>query len=223
MEASGHILPENDNYEKLRCHWAAETAKLDFAELAERYKLKFDGEALYISYFAREYRVDRRTGELLCMDAPGEKVAYDSAMAIWHLFCYGKPGAKLRGEFVPFRGVKRVAPYEPTYVRTILKPFAKAFNGRTELLRQACEKLHGRPIRQGDVGYEIDAFSCMPLRVSFWDGDEEFEPQANILFDADITDFTHEETVVLIAADLTANLERAAGLTDAATPLGNDH
>lgn len=212
-----------DNYEKLRRYWASEIAKMDFPALAERFSLRYDGDALYITYFAREYRVDARTGEITATDAPEERLRYDTVMAIWHLFYYAKPWARVKGEFVPFRSVRRLAPFESAYVRTILKPFARAFSGKTELLHAACRKLGGRPIRQGDAGYVIDAFACMPLTVVFWDGDDEFEAQANILFDADITDFLHEETVVLVAADLTAQLERAAGLSDAEVPYGNDH
>ncbi len=46
-----------------------------------------------------------------------------------------------------------------------------------------------------------EAFPCIPLQFIFWDGDDEFPAQANILFDKNITDFTHEETVVLIAEE----------------------
>ena len=222
-ETAGRILPENDNYEKLRRYWAAEVAKMDFPALAKRFDLRYDGAALYIRYFAREYRVARQSGEITALDAPEDRLNYDTVMAIWHLFYYSKPEARVRGEFVPFRSVRRLAPFEPNYQQTILKPFARAFSGKPELLRLACEKLGGRPIRQGDVGYQIDVFSCMPLCVTFWDADEEFEAQANILFDADITDFLHEETVVLVASDLTAQLFRAAGLTDRAVSFGNDH
>ncbi|MBQ8184320.1 MAG: DUF3786 domain-containing protein [Lachnospiraceae bacterium] len=52
----------------------------------------------------------------------------------------------------------------------------------------------------------------MPLTVVFWDGDEEFGAQANILFDGDITDFLHEETVVLLAADLVRHLVEHSGV-----------
>ena len=212
-----------DNYERLRRFWAGEVAKMDFDALAERFGLRRDSEALYIVYFAREYRVDAKTGEITAADAPEERLSYDTVMAIWHLFYYAKPYARVRGEFVPFRNVRRLAPFEPNYQQTILKPFAQAFTGKPELLRLACEKLGGRPIRQGEVGYELDAFACMPLCVTFWDADDEFEAQANILFDADITDFLHEETVVLVASDLTAHLFRAAGLNDKAVSFGNDH
>jgi hypothetical protein len=57
----------------------------------------------------------------------------------------------------------------------------------------------------------------MPIRFLFWDGDEEFPAQANILFDENITEFTHEETVVTIASD------GVRCLTDAARALAGGH
>ena len=55
-------------------------------------------------------------------------------------------------------------------------------------------KLNGTELPQGDVGYQINAFACEPMRFYFWDRDEEFEAQANMLFDSEITEFMHEET-----------------------------
>lgn len=43
------------------------------------------------------------------------------------------------------------------------------------------------------MGYEIRAFDCMPMRFFFWERDEEFEAQGNILFDYSATDFNHVE------------------------------
>ena len=59
--------------------------------------------------------------------------------------------------------------------------------------------------------------------VVFWDGDDEFKAQANILFDADITDFLHEETVVCIGADLVKRLCEEAGLGSARDLMGDGY
>lgn len=62
-----------------------------------------------------------------------------------------------------------------------------------------------------DVGYELRAFACIPIRFLFWEGDEEFPAQANVLFDAGATDFIHGESVVPIASVGLDKIVRAAG------------
>ena len=47
--------------------------------------------------------------------------------------------------------------------------------------------------------------------MRFWDGDEEFPAQVNLLFDRNATDLIHVESVVTIASQLQAHLERLAG------------
>ena len=90
-----------------------------------------------------------------------------------------------------------------------------------EELRRACDALGGRPLPQGDAGYQILAFDCMPLQFIFWDGDDEFPAQANILFDADITDFLHEETVVCVGDELFRRLGEESGLREIRRPFGD--
>ena len=55
--------------------------------------------------------------------------------------------------------------------------------------------------------------SFLNIAVLFWDKDEEFEAQANMLFDSEITEFMHEENVVCVAADAVYYLTLAAGMT----------
>ncbi|MDO4307170.1 MAG: DUF3786 domain-containing protein [Eubacteriales bacterium] len=211
-----------DNYELTCEKWRNIFLEMDQEKLAERFGLESDGEALYITYYAQKYRIDRRNGMITLADYPEQKLAFNTLMSIYNLFYYAKPGAAVKGEFVPFRQVKRAAPFDPAFQRTVLKPLAKTFEGRMELLEKACTALHGSPVRQGDVGYVIKAFDCMPLTMIFWDGDEEFEAQANILFDADITDFIHEESVVCVASDLVRRLSEEAGVKEAGQLMGND-
>lgn len=201
-----------DNYKALCVKWQEIYCGLNHEELERRFRLKTDADARYLTYFNQEYRLDKKSGKLSLVLDPQRELPFNAVMAIYHLFYYSKPEAKVRGEFVPFRQVKRAAPFEPAFIRTILSPMAKAFDGHADELRRACLALKGRPIPQGDVGYQMSAFDCMPLILVFWDGDEEFPAQANILFDADITDFLHEETVVCVAAELFRRLCEESGL-----------
>ena len=201
------------NYKALCERWREIYLGLDQEELERRFGLRSDADARYITYFNQEYRLDKKNGKLSLVSQPEREIPFHAVMMIYHLFYYSKPGAKVRGEFVPFRQVKRAAPFEQAYIRTILEPLARQFDGHMEELRQACRALNGQPVPQGDVGYQIRAFDCMPLQIIFWDGDDEFPAQANILFDADITDFLHEETVVSAASELFRRLAEESGLS----------
>lgn len=201
---------ENNNYLEVCEKWRKIFLDMDAEELTQRFHLENDEEAVYIVYYNEKYRLDRETGMILLAKDPERKLPFNTIMSIYNLFYYSKAGAKICGEFVPFRKVKRAAPFEPAFLKTIIKPLAKTFGGHCGEMEKACRNLQGKPVRQGDVGYIINAFDCVPVMVVFWDGDEEFEAQANILFDADITDFLHEETVCLIASDLVRRLAEEA-------------
>lgn len=207
-------MKTQDNYQNLREKWAALTTTLDHEELASRLPIRLDADYIYITFFSKDYRINRSNGHMELIAHPENELGFNELMTIYGLLYYAKPTAKIRGEFVPFRQVKRAAPFESAYIKTILKPFAATFSEQADKLEAACIALNGRKIPQGDVGYVINAFDCIPLTILFWDGDDEFEAQTNILFDADITDFLHEELVVSIAAELASKLAMEAGLSN---------
>lgn len=133
-------------------------------------------------------------------------------MDIYNLFHYSIDIPVASGILVPFRQVKRVYPFEAAYKRTVLKTLQETFSGHVEELKNACEKLGGKPLPQGDVGYQLSVYPFLDIAVYFWDADDEFEAQANMLFDSNITNFLHEENVVCVAADAVYYLTEAAGL-----------
>lgn len=201
-----------DNYLMVCDRWREMFLNMDMEDLARRFCLKQDKDALYITYFNEQYRLDRTSGMVVLAREPDRIPAFDTAISIYNLFHYSKPQARVRGEFVPFRLVKGASPFAPAFQKTTLEPLARAFTGHTKELDLACRRLRGRPIPQGDVGYIVNAFDWMPVTVVFWDADEEFDAQANLLFDADITDFIHEETVCCVAGDLIRRLKEEAGI-----------
>lgn len=214
---------KKDNYAMTCETWRKIFLDMDHDALAQRFGLKQDGNALYITYYQECYLLDRHTGMILLKDDPDRRLPFNTVMSIYHLFHYSKANAALKGEFVPFRKVKGAAPFDPAFQRTVLTPLARTFSGKASALEQACTALNGQPIRQGDVGYVIHAFDCMPVTVVFWDGDEEFDAQANILFDANITDYLHEETVVCLASDLVRRLTEEAGIRPKGALMGREY
>lgn len=191
-----------DNYQMLIEKWQQIFLSLDYKNIYKRLSLDgWDEENPRITYYGVTYEFDLSTGALFNVDDPRKNLEFDTRMAIYNLFYYAKEHPFLSGKWVPFRDVRRAAPFTDAFHRSVLVPFAKAFDGRMDALLQAGERLGFRRIPFSDAGFEAMAFSCLPIRFLFWDGDDEFAAQTNILFDCNITDYVHEETVVSLAND----------------------
>ena len=205
-------MPENrqSNYDQVIENWRLKFLEMDQEELIRKFQLEADEEFLYIIYFSKKFRIDRKNGFIT---EDGKSPGYDTVMNIYNTFYYSAAHPVASGNLVAFRQVKRVYPFEAAYRRTIIFRLQELFAGKTEELRKACEALGGTLLPQGDVGYVLPVFPFLNIAVLFWDKDEEFEAQANMLFDSEITEFMHEENVVCVAADAVYYLTLAAGMT----------
>lgn len=205
--------PQNQsNYDKVIEEWRLRFLKMDQEALIEKFQLESDEMAVYLTYFNHKMRIDRFTGVITYLEEPQKIAGFNTCMDVYNLFHYSIDIPVASGILVPFRQIKRVYPFEAAYKRTVLKTLQETFSGHVEELRKACEKLGGKPLPQGDVGYQLSVYPFLDMAVYFWDGDDEFEAQANMLFDSNITDFLHEENVVCVAADAVYYLTEAAGL-----------
>lgn len=200
------------NYDKVIETWRKKFLEMDHEALIRKFHLEADEEALYITYFSHKMRIDRKIGKITMCEQPDKELTFNTVITIYNLLHYAIENPVASGKLVPFREVKRVYPFEAAYKKTILSEFQNTFSGHVDELISACEKLNGEKMKQGDVGYILPVFPFFNIAVLFWDGDEEFDAQANMLFDSNITDFFHEENVVGVAADMVYYLEEAAGL-----------
>ena len=205
-------MPENrqSNYDQVIENWRLKFLEMDQEELIRKFQLVADEEFLYIIYFSKRFRIDRKNGFIT---ENGKSPGFDTVMNIYNTFYYSAAHPVASGNLVAFRQVKRVYPFEAAYRRTIISRLQELFAGKTEELRKACEALGGTLLPQGDVGYVLPVFPFLNIAVLFWDKDEEFEAQANMLFDSEITEFMHEENVVCVAEDAVYYLTLAAGMT----------
>ncbi|MED9966740.1 MAG: DUF3786 domain-containing protein [Blautia sp.] len=203
---------KQSNYDKVIEEWRLRFLKMDQEALIEKFQLESDEMAVYLTYFNHKMRIDRFTGVITYLEEPQKIAGFNTCMDVYNLFHYSIDIPVASGILVPFRQVKRVYPFEAAYKRTVLKTLQETFSGHVEELKKACEKLGGKPLPQGDAGYQLSVYPFLDIAVYFWDGDDEFEAQANMLFDSNITDFLHEENVVCVAADAVYYLTEAAGL-----------
>lgn len=199
------------NYEKLCQEWAEKFTKMDHARLQRLLpELRREGGALTLRHFGRSLAVDCATGGIAARD--GQAVSHNEQLNVYTLFAYCREGAAISGQWVPFRSVPGASPFAPAFDKGVLRPLAATFSGRIEALRRAAKALGGTPISQSDAGFLLPAFACIPMQLLFWDGDDEFPAQANLLYDRGVTGFIHVESTVTLAGVALTRLAEAAGL-----------
>lgn len=203
-------MEKMSNYEIQRRQWQERFLSMDQEALCRRLPgLELAESQLRLRHFGRLFAVSRRDGTIRCL-TDGAPASYNEAMNIYTLLHYARPDARWTGRWLPFRDLRHASPFAAAFQRGIVLPLARTFSGRGDLLPAAVERLRG--VRISDSGFQLPAFACIPMRLNFWEGDEEFEAQANLLFDRSATDFIHVESVVTIASEGVRRLAEAAGL-----------
>ena len=206
------LSERTDNYEKLLMMWRQRFLEMDEDALLRKLpELKAEGCFLTIRHFGRRLGISRTDGSIHPMDDT-DPVSSTSMFNVYTLLYYSRPGARLTGEWKPFPQLKDGGNYGPAYEKTTMRDFAATFSGHTDLLEEAFRKMGGTKFPLSDVGYEVKAFECIPVRFFYWDADDEFPAQGNILFDTSCTDFIHIESIVSIAGEGIHRLAALAGL-----------
>lgn len=201
------------NYEKWVEEWRVRFLTMDQEALKEKLpEIQEEGEYLTIYHFARKYGIHKTEGTIKALESD-IRIGHMTKLNIYTLLWYASPLARIRNEWVPFEKLKDARPFAPAFFKGNTQAFAAAFSGHLEELKRACEKLGGIPLKHSDAGYQINAFDCMPMQFYFWDRDDEFEAQGNILFDKSATDFVHVESTVSIATEGIQRLMEEAGIS----------
>lgn len=200
------------NYDRLCEEWRLKFLGMNQTELCRRLpELRREDGYLTLRHFGRKYGIDVRSGEILALE-DSDPVTYTVKLNIYTLFWYVRPDVHFTGEWLPFVRLPGAGPFGPAFQKSVIDAYAATFSGKANRLRAAFEALGGRPLEVSDVGYELKGFDCIPVRFYFWDADDEFPAQANLLFDRSATDFIHVESVVTIASEGIRRIAEAAGI-----------
>lgn len=207
---------------KLCQEWSVKFLQMDVKELMKKLpELQEEEEYLTLYLLGRKLGIQKTTGEIEAME-DDRPVGNTTKLNVYTLLGYCKEYASLTGRWVPFRDLRGASPFAPAFQKGVLEPLAATFAGHAEELEQACIRLGGTKLELGDVGYELKSFDCIPVRIFFWDEDEEFSAQANILFDYSATDFIHVESTVSIAMEALYRLAETARLELKGSTFGMD-
>ncbi len=188
-------LPKQDNYEQALKLGMEYFFRKDPFRTAQKSGVDMDRRTLVISHLDRKIVFDLEKRLFFIGDAQDEAPIWLSILALHYL--NSADGKLPTGRLKHFREFKDGHFYEPAFNRRTKNILVEVFGGNPEAMRRAGSILRGVEISTGDVGIQLSYFPYLPITCILWKGDEEFPPDANVLFDetADIF-FSAEDMAV---------------------------
>ena len=101
------------------------------------------------------------------------------------------------GEWKTFREMPWGEMYIKPYTGRVLTRAAFTFGTRVSAFKAAAEKMGALPLKNGDAGYQFDLIGGYRMRLLVWEGDDEFPPNAQVLYSDNFAEgFAAEDRVV---------------------------
>ena len=102
-----------------------------------------------------------------------------------------------KGDWKTFREMPWGEMYIKPYTGRVLTRAAFTFGTRLEAFRAACAKMGALPVSHADAGFLFDFLGNFQMQLLVWAGDEEFPPNAQVLYSDNFADgFAAEDRVV---------------------------
>ena len=163
-------------------------------------------QALAVKFLADEYNVDLDNRKVLSLSCNVAAKDLATILILHYLIQKLKGLPALTDAWVAFREFSGIEGYYPTFRARAIEPIIRKYGSNLEGLLEVLDRLPAKKINQGDVGIVIEAFAGVPVLITLWAGDEEFGPEANMLFDKSITSIFCTEDIVVLGGFIASQL-----------------
>ena len=114
------------------------------------------------------------------------------------------------GAWKTFREMPWGEMYIKPYTGRVLTRAAFTFGTRVAAFRAACEKMGATALSHGDAGYQFDFIGGYSIQILVWEGDDEFPPNAQVIYSDNFAEgFAAEDRVVagdILISTIKANM-----------------
>ena len=187
---------ENHKEEVPFAHYEELFKKLDPADASERLRsVKWDGKEFYVNLLGREFAISHPDYAIRALD--GEKLPPLPTQTFLLRYLLEAKAIVWGGEWKTFREMPWGELYIKPYTGRVLTRAAFTFGTRVQKFREACEKMGAEPVSHGDAGFLFDLIGGYQMQILVWEGDDEFPPNAQILYSDNFAEgFAAEARVV---------------------------
>ena len=157
--------------------------------------VKWDGKEFYVNLLGREFAISHPDYAIRALDE--SKLPPLPVQTFLLRYLLESKDVLWLGNWKTFREMPWGEMYMKPYSGRVLSRAAFTFGFKLAAFRAACEKMGAQPVKNGDAGYEFDLIGGYKMRLLMWEGDEEFPPNAQVLYSDNFSEgFAAEDRVV---------------------------
>ena len=196
---------ENNKEEVPFSYYTDLFSKADPQEMADRLGVAFENGVFTLTLLGREYKIPHPVED----DAHITPEAPLPVQTFLLRYLLEAKNVAWAGQWKTFREMPWGELYIKPYTGRVLTRAAFTFGTRVEKFRAACEKLGATPLKHGDAGFEFAFIGGYRMQILVWAADEEFPPNAQIIYSDNFAEgFAAEDRVV--AGDILISHIKAA-------------
>ena len=187
---------ENHKEEVPFAHYGEQFHTLDPAAVCGRLPdVKWDGQEFTVTLLGRAFAISHPDYAIRALDGGAVPPLPTQTFLLRYLL--ESWAASWAGEWKTFREMPWGEMYIKPYTGRVLTRAAFTFGTRVAAFRAACEKMGAEEVKHGDAGYQFDLIGGYKMQILVWEGDEEFPPNAQVLYsDNFAAGFAAEDRVV---------------------------
>ena len=157
--------------------------------------VQWDGREFTVKLLGKSYAIAHPVYAIRALD--GDKLPNLPTQTFLLRYLLECKAVKWNGEWKTFREMPWGELYIKPYTGRVLTRAAFTFGTRVEAFRKAAEKMGAAPVPHGDAGYLFELVGGYQMQIMVWAGDEEFPPNAQVLYSDNFADgFAAEDRVV---------------------------
>ena len=142
--------------------------------------VKWDGEEFYVNLLGREFALAHPIYGIRAVDNGPVPPLPTQTFLLRYLL--ESKTVEWAGTWKTFREMPWGEMYIKPYTGRVLTRAAFTFGTRVDAFRAAAEKMGATALPHGDAGYQFDLIGNYRMQILVWAGDEEFPPNAQILY-----------------------------------------
>ena len=200
-------LSKQKNYQQAFDLACATLKELNLEERARKagatYRIGPDGGEVVIDFFSEPYHVRSSGMEFF---SPSKKTVSLVTRVILLHYLMRADESPLTGKWVGYKDIPGGLLYMGVFARRVTEPLIRKFGRFAKRFQEVGIGSGGIPADIGDASFRLSVLPRIPIQYVLWEGDDEFPPSVQLLFDSSVDHYLPLEDIVVLGQMATGRL-----------------